>query len=40
MGKIGEIGGAAGALAVLEKEIDRVREELISFKEEIDQSEY
>lgn len=40
MGKTGDIGGAAGVLEVLEKEIDRVREELISLKEEIDQSGY
>ena len=38
MGKAGDIGGAAGALIILEKEIDRVRKELISFKEEIDQA--
>ncbi len=40
MGKTGNLGGAAGALVLLEKEIDRVREELISFKEEIERSEY
>jgi two-component system, sensor histidine kinase and response regulator len=39
MGKTGDICGAAGALEVLEKGIDRIREELISFKEEIEQSE-
>ena len=38
MGKAGDIGGAAGALIILEKEIDRVRKKLISFKEEIDQA--
>jgi two-component system, sensor histidine kinase and response regulator len=39
MGKTGDICGAAGALEVLEKGIDRIRVELISFKEEIEQSE-
>jgi two-component system, sensor histidine kinase and response regulator len=36
MAKTGDISQAVGALAVLEKEIDHVREELIAFKEETD----